>query len=427
MARAEGIRVTEFFLGMPCRYSLSWKSKKYGTRYGITPLFLGGYNKICGLAGDVPAETVKVLGYIESHGRADVKDIAEACGLDEDSTYDVLAILTDWATVEPYYNPELGEKPTQKNFPKAFQTVCRDSALRTEYDKGFDAESCVLEAGEPQDLGMPVQDFLEAERARTYQGKGFWKRFIVLFAGPSVNLIFGIFAIVIATMTIGVTAPVVNTTVLDTVQEGSPGAEAGILAGDEIVAIGGVPTDTWEAVLDETEKLKGTGEDFSITVLRDGKEFDVTIPALNAGDKVGISVLSEKEPLSFPAALAYSFEYIGSSAKAVSGLLIPTETAKVVSQSTSIVGITVVAGEAAEAGALEYLSLAAMVSVALGLANLLPVPPLDGGRIVVEALQKIRRKPFRSKTLEIADAIGVAAFLVLFVIVLRQDIIHLMM
>lgn len=48
-ARAFGMRVTEFFLGMPCRWRISHKSADHGTEVGVTPVLLGGYNRICGM------------------------------------------------------------------------------------------------------------------------------------------------------------------------------------------------------------------------------------------------------------------------------------------------------------------------------------------------------------------------------------------
>ena len=48
-ARAFGVRVSEFFLGMPSRLRLSFKSRRMGTEFGITPILLGGYNRICGM------------------------------------------------------------------------------------------------------------------------------------------------------------------------------------------------------------------------------------------------------------------------------------------------------------------------------------------------------------------------------------------
>lgn len=51
-ARACGVRVTEFFLGLPCRWRLSRASKRIGTRFGVTPLLLGGYAAICGMDPD---------------------------------------------------------------------------------------------------------------------------------------------------------------------------------------------------------------------------------------------------------------------------------------------------------------------------------------------------------------------------------------
>ena len=48
-ARACGMRVTEFYLGMPCRHHLARKSRTYGTEFGVTPILLGGYTRICGI------------------------------------------------------------------------------------------------------------------------------------------------------------------------------------------------------------------------------------------------------------------------------------------------------------------------------------------------------------------------------------------
>ena len=51
-ARILGIRVKEFFLGMPCRFRLAKASRRYGTVYGVTPILLGGYTMVCGMAGE---------------------------------------------------------------------------------------------------------------------------------------------------------------------------------------------------------------------------------------------------------------------------------------------------------------------------------------------------------------------------------------
>ena len=66
-ARAFGVRVTEFMLGLPCRRNLSFKSRKVGTRFGVTPLLLGGYNRISGMEPIDESVAAKVLYCVPRH------------------------------------------------------------------------------------------------------------------------------------------------------------------------------------------------------------------------------------------------------------------------------------------------------------------------------------------------------------------------
>ena len=68
-ARAFGMRVTEFFLGLPCRFRLSFKSKRFGTEFGVTPLLLGGYNRICGMEGEYDELLPRALQIVQREGR----------------------------------------------------------------------------------------------------------------------------------------------------------------------------------------------------------------------------------------------------------------------------------------------------------------------------------------------------------------------
>lgn len=419
-ARAEGVRVSEFFLGMPCRFRLAWKSKRLGTEYGVTPLLIGGYNKICGMAGDVDDVAESVFAYVERHGIVVVSEMAKELGITEDAAYDALSALTDWGSVEPYYVKEDGEYEGQKEWPRRFRSVARDADGRTELDRKFDKASAVA-AGEP-DMDVDSCELLEKDRSHTYQGRGFWRRLAILLAGPLVNIVFGMAICVVAVMIEGIQAPVMDSTEIAAVQPGSIADNAGLLEGDEIVRIGDMDVDDWDGVDVATEKVRNTGESFPVVVLRDGKRVELEFSPLGTDELMGVQVISVGEPQKFPQALTYSILYVGQVAKSVAGLLIPTEVAHTVENSSSVIGITVVAGEAAAEGPLRYLSIMAMVSISLGLANLLPIPPLDGGKIVIEAIQALRKKSFKKRTLEVADMVGVAAFLVLFVVIMGQDI-----
>ena len=100
----------------------------------------------------------------------------------------------------------------------------------------------------------------------------------------------------------------------------------------------------------------------------------------------------------------------------VAGLFNPATAAQTVSDSTSIVGIAVMSKDYFQAGLVEALEFMAMISVSLGIMNLLPIPPLDGGRFVVEIFQKGTRKTVSQKAMNYMSLAGMALFLGFFVI-----------
>lgn len=120
--------------------------------------------------------------------------------------------------------------------------------------------------------------------------------------------------------------------------------------------------------------------------------------------------------------LIAGFNYIGMVCVAIAGLFNPQTAADTVSNSTSIVGIAVLSKSAADQGLVSFIMFIAMLSVSLGLMNLLPIPPLDGGRFVVEIYQRIRRKAVSSKALSTLSMAGMALFLLFFVFMLNQDV-----
>ena len=107
-ARACGVRVTELFLGMPSRLSASREIKSCGTRLGVTPVLLGGYTRICGMAGEESPLMSPALACVQSHGVVAADDLALEIGCDSDEAYAILAELVDWCSIEAVYDPELG-------------------------------------------------------------------------------------------------------------------------------------------------------------------------------------------------------------------------------------------------------------------------------------------------------------------------------
>ena len=92
------------------------------------------------------------------------------------------------------------------------------------------------------------------------------------------------------------------------------------------------------------------------------------------------------------------------------------------SDSASIIGIAAMSKDFFEAGLVSILQFFAMISVSLGVMNLLPIPPLDGGRLVVEVFQKLTRKVVSTRALNYLSAAGMLLFLGFFLVMANQDI-----
>lgn len=426
-ARACGMRVTEFFLGMPCRIRASRKSKKYGTEFGVTPILLGGYTRICGMEGSQDELLPECFAIVQREGRVLASDVAAELGVDLDRAYDLLATLCDWASIRPYYDPDKGESPNQGSFPEAFETLARDAHMLTEYDSGHDfSQDGSTTYAEPRPVTDP-DAALADEKGHTYLGKGFLRRVLTLFAGPLVNVVVA-FAIVTASLSIvGVTAAV-NSNKLGGVESGSYAYKAGLRAGDRITAIGGTSTSDWNGVVRALDGVLGTRKDFTVTYERSGKSHTANVSVSGKKVKVfGIDAQSRQVRLPVWQSALAALQYGQEVAKFAVQLIIPQQTMKTLSSASSVVGISAAASQAAASGVNDLLLFVAMVSMSLGFMNLLPIPPLDGGKILIEVIQLIVRKPLSLRAQTIVSYVGLAFFAFIFVFALKNDITRLVL
>ena len=121
-------------------------------------------------------------------------------------------------------------------------------------------------------------------------------------------------------------------------------------------------------------------------------------------------------------AIVAGFTYIGMVVQAVAGLFNPATAAQTVSDSSSVVGIAVMSKQFADAGLVPFMQFMAMISVSLGIMNLLPIPPLDGGRFVIEVFQKLSNKVVSMRAMNAMSAAGMALFLMFFLVMVNQDV-----
>lgn len=436
-ARGCHARVTEFFIGLPSRWRLAYRSKKHGTQFGITPILLGGYTRICGMGAANKPYLAEIFAYVQEHGRASVSEVVAALGCTEDEAYDAFELLVDWASLEAAADEQPSEQPaavpttSSATLPETYRTTLRDAALRTQFDDGFDRSSRLYEPGSLQPLPMPAEEFLQCERANTYCGKGFWQRFAMIFAGPVASLITGVLLMVLAMSVLGRSMGV-NTNTLGTVDANSLAAKAGLASGDTIVAINDTKVSSFSDISVALRSGFSAKKPFTITYTPGGGAKDVaaqktvTITPTEHDKVLGIRAPVKHVRLPLADSVAFTFDYVVQVGKFALKLITPTQTIGVVSQSSSVIGISLMASQAAASGISELFIFAAMISISLALMNILPIPPLDGGKLFIECIQALMGRPLSEKTQMYFSYVGVALFFLLFIAVVGNDILRLL-
>ena len=426
-ARACGVRATEFFLGLPSRYKISWKHPKIGTEFGVTPILLGGYTRISGMEGEADPLLPDALAIVQEEGIIRAQELAHRLGIDAERTYGILAYLVDMGSIKPFYDAERGEYPNQQDWPEAFMTARRDAKWLTEYDADhFFYGEGVTEEGQPRPVANK-QAFFDDETSHTYRGKGFLPRIFILAAGPFVNLALAMILITGTIMIHGFDIAT-NSNELGSVTEGSLAEEAGLKAGDRILMYNNQDVSDWNGLCEAIDGSLRNGASIPVAYERDGETFETTINLPEEGeiDLIGITVKFETYHPSFTEAVSIAFSYFGMVGSTIARIIMPQHTIEVVSQSSSIVGISAMASEAASSGIGDLIMFVAAISMSLGFMNLLPVPPLDGGKMLLEVIQLITRKPLSVRFQTIVSYIGLAFFLFIFLFALHNDVIMIM-
>ena len=209
------------------------------------------------------------------------------------------------------------------------------------------------------------------------------------------------------------------------VNAGEPAGRAGMQIGDVIHAINGEPV-TGE---DLVPRIAGsTGIPLTITVMRDSETQDLIVTPMQRGDTGVIGVqfspfeMRVVEP-GFIEALQMSvdrnYEWSGLIFRTLGGLL-TAETSP--NQLAGPLGIATMAGQAAEVGWIQLFTLMSMISVNLGLLNLLPIPVLDGGHIFIMAIEGAVRRDFSVQLKERMLLAGFAVMMLLMVTVIYNDL-----
>ncbi len=266
---------------------------------------------------------------------------------------------------------------------------------------------------------------------RNYNKAAVWKRMLTVFAGPAMN---AILAFVLAVVLMGFFGMNATTPLLDSVVENQPAYEAGLRAGDVFVSVGDTQL-TNASVNDVSAALSACSgqEEIPITVMRDGEELSFNITPYfdeeNQRYMIGVVIRQGYERLKVAQVIPAAWELTAESAVAiVQALGKMVTTGEGLDQSAGPVGIvSLVAEETRTGGFPVYLNLAVFISINLGLMNLLPIPGLDGCRLIFLLIEAIRGKPVDQKVEAIIHLLGYALLFALLIFFTFQDVRRLFM
>jgi regulator of sigma E protease len=378
-ALATGMRPRRFYVGFPPALV---KTKRRGIEYGIGAIPLGGYVKIPGMFRPGRRDTDLYL-------RAAVEDDQSL-----EQPVEMLALSLDRGDLEQAKRDLAG---VEDQLGQADVSPRSASFAR-----------------------RGVQELDDSLSVDAYWRQPTWKRLVVIGAGPVTNILVAIviFAsvymlnlyrlgfIVKENPKTGAT-----TTQVESVLSSSPARRAGLKPGDVVIAVNGRKVSGSTLI---TRIGSSGGHPIALTVIRNGKL--VHLPA----------VTPMNEALSPPRAVLESFKLTGRVidqivVNGIGRLFI----GKGGSQVSGPVGIVRSSSDAYRQGLSDYVFVVGLISLSLGVLNLLPLLPLDGGHIAFSLIEGARRRVVSREIYERVSALGIALVALLFVLGLSNDIGHL--
>jgi regulator of sigma E protease len=369
LARRNGVRVNEFAVGFGPKL-LAWTSPSSGTVYSLRALPIGGF---CAMEGE---------------------------------------------------DNKVSEAQQQRDYRAggAFANPSGVADALTAYSPTSVAPAATMSGSEPG-----VEQLAEAED--NFQAKSAWQRLAIILAGPIANFVLCYAILLIGALAFGVASDKTNQPVVGEILPGSPAAIAGIRPGDRIVAIdnrtitsGKILVDTIHAAL---------GKKLDLVYERNGVRSEVYVVPKACPSQVGrnlgcigFSPVPAYVHVGFGAAVRQSADQFGAIANQTFGgiALLVTQFAKYAPQVAGPIGMGQVAATVQDWGWGPYFSLAATISFALGLFNLLPIPALDGGRAAFIIAELIRGRPVDPEKEAMVHIAGFAALMALIMLVAFHDI-----
>ena len=385
-AKKSGILVREFSIGMgPKIYA---HQAKDGTVYTIRILPLGGYVRMAGWGEDT----------------TEIKTGAPvSLTLDSDSMLVTRINLSD----KVQFEQSLPMLVTAYDFEHALTITGEVNGQVKTYSVDHDATVVEEDGTELRIAPIDVQ----------YQSASLPGRMMTNFAGPLNNFILGIVACILVAFMQGSVQDLSSNKITVT-DKNLPAYQAGLRTGDTVKSINGTEVSDWQSLSDQI--IKSDGKAIKVKTLKDSlvitpkKQDKAYIIGISPNLKTGFF---DKVSGGVQKAATYAFKIIN----ALKNLILHPSLNKL----GGPVAMYQMTGQAAREGLTTVIGFMALLSINLGIFNLMPIPALDGGKIVMNIIEAIRRKPMKQEHETIITLVGVGFMVLLMIAVTWNDILRL--
>ena len=376
-ARAVGMTPRRFYVGFPPPLV---RVRRKGIEYGIGAIPLGGYVKIPGMHRPAPSD------------------------------------------LDTYLGPALAEAPhllaPLERFKRRLAKGDMDGAQALLPELELAIEEASISPGAAKRARKGLSELTDGLGTDAYWRQKTWRKVAVIFAGPGTNFLFAIIIFFLLFLVVG---ELKATRTIETVQSGTPAQDVGLRSGDEVIAINGRPV---KPDMISREITSSEGRPLTITVRRNGESVPlgpVSPKPVDGAYRLGFRLNAKAEHLGVAESLGKSVRFTGIITREIGASLtrlVRGERKEV----SSPVGIVEGSSDALEEGVQTYFWVLGLLSLSLGLLNLLPLLPLDGGHIAFSLIEGARGRAVGRDVYERVSAVGIALVLLLFFIGLSNDI-----
>ncbi len=285
------------------------------------------------------------------------------------------------------------------------------------------------DAGATSAQGDGLDEMTAAERAVSFHHKRLWQRASVVVAGPIANFILAIivFAVMFATVGQRISDPFVVE-----VSAGGAAAAAGFEQGDLVASIDGRPISRFQEL--QAYVQPRPGQEIQIGVVRDGRTVDLIVTptptereVFGSTQTIGLIGITgpggqferQSPTTSIWLGVTTTFGVVETTLVYLADVVTGNASSD---QLSGPIGIAVVTSEVARASVVGLINLAAVISVALGLFNLFPIPLLDGGHLLFYGAEALRGKPLSDRAQEYGMRFGMLVVIAIFVLATFNDL-----